>query len=216
MKKSIESIWKEGFLSNDELVAPKINDLYNQKSSHIIDKFKMMFNRNLKIVIIVGILFFIISFLVGVPIIGGFMLILLTWVVYVGIKIINELENIDKGNSSYLYLKSFHDWLKSAINTYAKIYRFIYPLFFLAFMAGFWFANLSKGLRDQIINDPDTVLVFGIPVYWVAPILLFAGLFSIFSYKIYLLDIKAVYGSLMNKLEELISDMESLIETEQE
>ena len=47
MEKSIENIWKEGFLKSDALVAPKINNLYNQKSIHIIDKFKRMFKINL-------------------------------------------------------------------------------------------------------------------------------------------------------------------------
>jgi len=41
MEKSIETIWKEGFLESDALVAPKLNDLYNQKSIHIVDKFKI-------------------------------------------------------------------------------------------------------------------------------------------------------------------------------
>ena len=31
MEKSIESIWKQGFLNSDALVAPKLNNLYNQK-----------------------------------------------------------------------------------------------------------------------------------------------------------------------------------------
>ena len=47
MEKSIETIWKEGFLKSDALVAPKVNDLYNQKSNHIIDKFKRMYEINL-------------------------------------------------------------------------------------------------------------------------------------------------------------------------
>jgi len=47
MEKSIENIWKEGFLKNDALVVPKINNLYDQKSIHIIDKFKRMFKINL-------------------------------------------------------------------------------------------------------------------------------------------------------------------------
>ena len=29
MEKSIETIWKEGFLEKDVLLAPKLNDLYN-------------------------------------------------------------------------------------------------------------------------------------------------------------------------------------------
>ena len=42
MEKSIEAIWKEGFLEQDALVAPKINELYNQKSSDIVDKMTRM------------------------------------------------------------------------------------------------------------------------------------------------------------------------------
>ena len=40
MRNSIEEIWKEGFLNEKSLVAPKINDLYNQKSMDLIDKMK--------------------------------------------------------------------------------------------------------------------------------------------------------------------------------
>ena len=47
MEKSIETIWKEGFLKSDTLIAPKLNDLYNQKSKHVIDKFKRVFKINL-------------------------------------------------------------------------------------------------------------------------------------------------------------------------
>ena len=47
MNNSIEKIWKEGFLSNDALIAPKINDLYNQKSKNIVDKFEVVFKWNL-------------------------------------------------------------------------------------------------------------------------------------------------------------------------
>jgi len=46
MKKSIETIWKEGFLKNDALIAPKINNLYTQKSIDIVEKFKKMYKIN--------------------------------------------------------------------------------------------------------------------------------------------------------------------------
>jgi hypothetical protein len=45
MEKSIETIWKQGFLNDDALVAPKLNDLYNQKSTHIIDTFNNLFRK---------------------------------------------------------------------------------------------------------------------------------------------------------------------------
>ena len=38
MEKSIEQIWKGGFMNNKELTAPKINALYNQKSINLVDR----------------------------------------------------------------------------------------------------------------------------------------------------------------------------------
>ena len=66
MERSIENIWKEGFLKSDALVAPKINNLYNQKSIHIIDKFKRMFKINLIAIIAFSFIFLIVSFFVGI------------------------------------------------------------------------------------------------------------------------------------------------------
>ena len=36
MTKSIETMWKEGFVKEEQLIAPKINDLYNRKLSYYI------------------------------------------------------------------------------------------------------------------------------------------------------------------------------------
>jgi hypothetical protein len=46
MKKSIETIKKEGFLKSDALVAAKLNNLSNQKSIGIVDRFKGMYKTN--------------------------------------------------------------------------------------------------------------------------------------------------------------------------
>jgi hypothetical protein len=56
MEKSIEHIWKTGFLDSKALVAPQVNDLYTRKSEHIIEKFKRMFRFNLKAIAIGGVL----------------------------------------------------------------------------------------------------------------------------------------------------------------
>ena len=47
MTQSIEKIWQEGFINDKALVAPKLNDLYNQKSKNIVDKFERVFKWNL-------------------------------------------------------------------------------------------------------------------------------------------------------------------------
>ena len=46
MENSIKSIWQEGFLKNNDLIAPKVVNLYDRKSEHIIDKYKRMFKKN--------------------------------------------------------------------------------------------------------------------------------------------------------------------------
>ena len=52
MEKSIEEIWKNGFLQNEALVAPKVNDLYNQKSKNIVDKLLQMGQMNIYAILI--------------------------------------------------------------------------------------------------------------------------------------------------------------------
>ena len=70
MEKSIENIWKEGFLKSDALLVPKINDLYNKKSIHIIDKFRRMFKINLIAIVVFSFVFSIVSYFVGIPLMG--------------------------------------------------------------------------------------------------------------------------------------------------
>lgn len=215
MEKSIETIWKEGFISKEALIAPKLNDLYNQKSQHIVDKFKKVGKRNLYGIIIGAFVILIGSFLVDVPLIGGFIFILLMWLVVVGRRQGLDLEKIDHSSSSYHYLKSFDNWLKNSIAEYGRIYRFVYPLLFLAFILGILFSNLYQNDSGEspitvIMNDPDTLIVYGLPVYWTVGILLVLGLVSYFSGLIYKFDLGTVYGRIFKKLEEILMDMEEL------
>ena len=107
MEKSIEDIWKEGFLKSDALVAPKINSLYNQKSIHIIDKFKRMFRINLIAIVAFSFVFLIVTFFSGMLITGIGFFVTLTSLVIINKKLLNGLEKVDKGVSSYQYLKAF-------------------------------------------------------------------------------------------------------------
>jgi len=92
MEKSIENIWKEGFLKSDALVAPKINDLYNQKSIHIIDKFKRMFKINLIAIVAFSFFILIVSFFVGIPLMGSIFFVALTVLVIINKRLFNDLE----------------------------------------------------------------------------------------------------------------------------
>ena len=213
MEKTIESIWKEGFLKNDALIAPKVNDLYNQKSTHIVDKYKRMFKINL-IAVVIGSFFILgLAFLVGIPVMGiGFFLIL-NAIVIVNKKLLPGLENIDKNASSYVYLKAFDNWMEEKFSINRKLATFYYPLFFLSIIFGFLFSEIFQASLDKIIGigNPDGFyLIFGFPAIWLVPIIIITCLLAYFGGRIYHWDVNIVYGRVLKKLRELIADMEEL------
>src|SRR5688572_32284081 len=106
MKNSIETIWKEGFLNEKSLVAPKINDLYNQKSKHLVDKMKRMFRVNLIIIIILSIVIPIGYYFLDVILQGVAASILLLLTVWYSERQRRSIKTLDHGATSLDYLKS--------------------------------------------------------------------------------------------------------------
>ena len=216
MERSIENIWKEGFLKSDALVAPKINNLYNQKSIHIIDKFKRMFKINLIAIAVFSFVFLIVSFFVGIPITGVMFFITLSILVFINKKLLNGLEKIDLGISSYQYLKVFNQWVKKQVSINEKISKFLYPIIFISMILGFWFKDaqgmpLGKRLVNEVlIGFPDIYLVYGIPLIGIVIALLITILLGFFGGQIYKWDLNIVYGRVFRKLKELMTDIESL------
>jgi hypothetical protein len=216
MKKSIEEIWKEGFLKSDALVAPKINNLYNQKSIHIIDKFKRMFRINLIAIVAFSFIFLIITYFNGMLITGIIFFAVLTVLVIINKRLLNDLEKIDKGASSYQYLRSFNEWINKQISINKRYSRFMYPIIFLSMIIGLWFIDaegipLGKRLVGEVLYGfPDICMIQGIPLIAIIVILIIVGLLALFGGKIYLWDLNLVYGRILKKLEELMADIEEL------
>jgi len=216
MEKSIESIWKEGFLKKDALVAPKINDLYNQKSKHIVDKFKRMFKINLIAIVIFSLVFMVITTINGLPIVGISWFLILIGLVVVNKKLMNGLEEIDYHANSYTYLLSFNKWLQEQLAINRKMARIYYPLFFLSIVVGFWFVDaegIPMGERlvgEVLYGFPDLYLVNGVPLIGIVLILIIVSMLALFGGRIYDMDVYIVYGRMFNKIEELITDLEEL------
>ena len=218
MGKSIENIWKEGFLKSDALVAPKINNLYTQKSTHIVDKFKRMFKINLIAAVAFSFIFLIVSFYNGVPLMGVIFFVTLAVFIIINKRLLNDLEKIDKGVSSYQYLKAFNQWVQKQIAINKRMSRFLYPLFFMSIVIGFWF-NDAEGipLGERLVGEvlygfPDIYMIYGIPLIVIIVILLIASLLAILGGRIYLWDLNLIYGRVLKKLEELLADIEELKE----
>ena len=216
MEKSIETIWKEGFLKSDALIPPKLNNLYNQKSKHIIDKFKRMFKINLIAIVAFSFVFLIVSYFMGIPIMGAIFFVTLTVLVIINKGLLNSLESIHKGENSYEYLSAFNQWIKKQIAINKRISTFLYPTIFLSIVLGLWFKDaegmfLGERLVTKILESfPDAYLIFGIPLIGIVIGFLLLGLLALVGGRIYQWDLNLVYGRVFKKLDELLNDLESL------
>ncbi len=210
MEKSIENIWKEGFLKGDALVAPKVNNLYKQKSIHIIEKFKRMMKVNIYVILVIAFLIWGWYAALGTPIAGGFIFFLLIGVCWISIKQYKAMKNIDANLSSYDYINAFNSWLKTAISNNIKVMRFFYPMIFLAAMMPIVHALKAEEVTNEAILNSGFHLMYGIPTFMWIIALGFAVLIYVFGGRIYQWDLNLVYGRVFKKLEELIADIEEL------
>jgi len=211
MNNSIETTWKQGFIKESALIAPKINDIYGKKSSHIIDTMKEMFQSNLNAVAIgAGLQLLVLSF-IGLPLTGAIILLVLGAIVYFGRKEMRRLETIDKTENCYQYVKHFDHWLKGQITHYARLYRFVYPMFFLSFPIGLWFSNMKDStLIDLQLMFPDSFLMFGVPLPVVGLITMISIVLAITAAPLYKFEVGLIYGKVLGRLDVLIKDMAEL------
>ena len=211
MDKTIENIWKEGFLPKEDLISPKITNLYNQKSIHIIDKIIRMIKINFIAIIGGGIGFLIISFFMDIPVMGVGTFIIVNTILLFNWPLMKEIKEIDKGKNSYEYLTSFNTWLGKQLSLNRKLATFYYPALFLSVVFGMWFNPNLQQVFQEIISKPNEVYLFhGFPVLWSIPVILISFLLAVFGARLYNLDVRLVYGSIFNKLKDIIRDMEEL------
>ncbi|MES2848992.1 MAG: hypothetical protein V4685_08050 [Bacteroidota bacterium] len=211
MKNSIEAIWKEGFLNEKSLVAPKINSLYNQKSMHLVDKIKRMFMVNLIIIVITAIVFPVIYYFLDATRQGTAASVLLLLTAWYNKRQIDNIKTLDQGATSLDYLKSLDCWLKQVLLKSEKIARFSYPLYILIAMSTIWSAWNKQGLTMKIHQKfPDLIFIDNIPLFALITAGVTIVLMFCFSGKIYKWEVRLMYGRVFGKLKETIAEMEKL------
>jgi hypothetical protein len=175
-----------------------------------------MFRINLIAIVAFSFVFLVVSYFIGIPITGIIFFVTLLVLVIINKKLLNDLEQIDLGDSSYQYLKAFNQWKNKQIAINKKFSRVLYPMIFISLILGFWFKDaegmpLGERLVDEIlIGFPDIYLVYGIPLIGIVIVLLILVLLAFFGGRIYKWDLNLVYGRVFKKLEELMTDIESL------
>lgn len=211
MEKSIETIWKNGFLKEDTLIAPKINDLYNKRSLNAVDKLFRMGKYNLVAIVIGAVIVLGITVALGIPYAGVGVSILLAITVYYGKIQGDKAEEIDKGLNSFQYLKAVKTWLQNTIDGYTFMYRFIYPAFVVLFTLGAWYSNVGiEFFQEMRLVAPELTTYFGVPVIFWAVLVAISILFSVFARAIYTTDLNIVYGGVFKKIDTLLEEMETL------
>lgn len=212
MKNSIEAIWKEGFLNERSLVAPRINDLYNQKSRHMVDSVKRMFRINQNVIVGTAIISPVIYYFLGAVWQGVAASILLLLTAWYGKRQMSSIKTLDHGVNSLEYLKAFDQWLKDVFSRSERVVRFSYPLYFLIAVSAIWTVwskqeNLVLKTHQQF---PESIFIGNVPLFVVIIIGIFTLLAFWFSDKIFRMDVRLMYGRVLRKLKDTIAEMEKL------
>ena len=200
MGKSIESIWNEGFLNNEMLVAPKLNNLYNKKSTLLIEKIKKTYTMDNKSIIPIALLFAAGFSYAGHITLGLYGMVLMTALFFLNRNKLQKLEKIKITSNSYQYLLAYKNIVKELIGFTTKLLAFGLPI---AVVSGYWLFFRKTELFQQLILKIETL-------YLILIIIGLTLLISLIGVLIYKLSTTIVYGNLIKKLDEILDDMETL------
>jgi hypothetical protein len=210
MRKTIEATWREGFLDADALVAPKVNDLYTRKSTHLVDRIQRLLKIN-QIAILIGAPIAWVSLsAIGIPYTGAIM-----WAAWSGLVVIRHLSIAkfaapDTSLDSYQYLKAFQGWLKGRMARSRSMQRHIYAVTFLALALGGGASVPGQQLIRFIVeHNPGIRLVNGVPLILIVVVVAAAIVVELFGGVIFDLDVRA-YRNIFRKLDEMVAEMEEL------
>jgi len=206
MEKSIEKIWKNGFL-NEDLLTPKIKSLYNQKSISLVESIINKFKKNVLLLIPLGILVFIFNIALdndnaifwgiisAIPCFGWFLL---------GKKQLKAIKEIDYKSNSYDYLVSIQEKINHIRSFNKRLIITCVPLGFLPMIIYTYFNNQGKTIGEIFgidgLNYPTLAIFLLIPILTIIAVLIADFLFKN-SLKSKTLDI----DSLIKEMEELSS-----------
>ena len=169
MEKTIETIWKEGFLKSSELLIPQINIMYNQKSKNIIEKLFDSFKNSLKILI---------ALTIAIPFVMLLLKINFWWSITPSLfclfwffnskRQFSSLKSIDYNTNCYAYLKSIDSKLKSINkinlrNTVLGVGFMLLPL-----VTYTYYANQDKNIGEIVgigyVDLPNELIFIVLPI----------------------------------------------------
>ncbi len=203
MEKSIEKIWNEAFIDEQSLIAPKINNLYNQKSQSLINKIKRTYETDNKGLIPMAILVAVGMTLFSEAIIGFYGAFLILCLYFFNTRLLSQFNNIDVKSDNLTYLKEYKTVINTVIKASKKLFIFAIPLAVLSIFALAFSIKEKSFLSKFISSDTSFIEVIGIGF-------IVALIVSVIGIIVYTISTKILYGTHISKLDSIIKEMEEL------
>lgn len=199
MERSIENVWTRGFLKNEELLAPKITNLYNRKSQLIIEKIKRTYQADNKSLLPLAAIFALGFGYFGHVILGIFVMALMITLFIINRRLIENLENIKIESNTYAYLLEYRKAIHKIIRFSNRLIGFALPVAGILIYWSLWKNTSIMAEMEQVDNFYLVIAVLGVAVA-----------LSLVGMGAYRIATKVLYGRLIKKLDEVIADMREL------
>ncbi|MDT0647920.1 hypothetical protein RM545_14565 [Zunongwangia sp. F260] len=200
MERSIENIWKKGFEAEEKLSVPVVSNLYERKSTLLIEQIKRTTRKDNFSLIPVGVVIFFILVFMGKVVLGFYVAALITALYFLNKKKLKELETLDVKNSTYDYLLDYRNQVKSIVKFSTWLMGVGFPLVAIPAYWIFFRGSEIMSNFEQLDLALELLIVAGMAV------LLF--ILGILAYRI---STAVIYGKLLVRLESTIEDMEELM-----
>lgn len=203
MEKSIEKRWNEAFVNEQSLIAPKINDIYNQKSKSVINKIRRTYEFDNK-----GLLP-----MAGIVVIGGILLsetiittygaFLILSLYFFNTRLLKRFKTIDVKSDNLTYLKNYRSVINSVSKATKKLFIFAIPLAILSIFALAYGVKEQSFLSNYISSETSFIGILSVG-------LMVAIATAMIGYFVYTISTKVLYHSLISKLDGIIKELEEL------
>ena len=203
MEKSIEKRWNEAFINEQSLIAPKINDIYNQKSKSVINKIKRTYEFDNKGLLPMAGIVLIGGILLSEIIIGAYGAFLILCLYFFNSKLLKRFTTIDIKSDNLTYLKNYRSVINSVSNATKKLFILAIPLAIVSIFAFAYTVKEQSFLSKYISSNSSFLDIIGIGF-------IVAVVTGIIGFVVYTISTRILYHSLISKLDDIIKEMEDL------
>ncbi|MGG6231075.1 hypothetical protein [Tenacibaculum sp. SDUM215027] len=203
MEKSIEKRWNEAFVDEQSLIAPKVNDIYNQKSKSVINKIRRTYEFDNKGLLPMAGIVVIGGILLSETIIAAYGAFLILSLYFFNTRLLKRFKSIDVKSDNLTYLKNYRSVINSVSKATKKLFIFAIPLAIVSIFALAYGVKEQSFLSNYISSETSFlgILVIGLMV---------AMATAMIGYFVYTISTKVLYHSLISKLDNIIKEMEEL------